>query len=120
MLSAPTIADEAVEVNAEQEAFIASAERGKAQFETICAHCHNTTYEESRIGAPGLMGVLERHSEVWLNQWLKSPEDFAQIDVAARDLIDGNTFGLAMPTLPAMQDEKSRLDIIEYLKTLKE
>jgi len=120
IISAPAFADEATETEGLPETFAASAERGKAQFQAICAHCHTTTYEESRIGAPGLKGVLERHSETWLNQWLKSPEEFAQKDVAARDLIDANTFGLAMPTLPAMQDEHNRLDIIEYLKTLKE
>jgi len=92
---------------------------GQKLFESICAHCHNITYEESRIGAPGLQDVLERHDEAWLNQWIKSPETFAQNDVTARDLIDSNRFGLAMPTLPAMQNEESRQAVIEYLKTLK-
>ena len=92
---------------------------GKKLFESICAHCHNITYDESRIGAPGLQGVLERHDEAWLNQWIKSPETFAQNDVAARDLIDSNRFGLAMPTFPAMQNEDNRQAVIEYLKTLK-
>ena len=96
-----------------------SATMGQKLFESICAHCHQTTYDESRIGAPGLRGVLDRHDEAWLNNWIKGPETFAQSDVAARDLIDGNRFGLAMPTIPAMQSEENRKAVIEYLKTLK-
>jgi len=95
------------------------AKRGAETFKTICAHCHTTTYDDSRIGAPGLRGVLERHDEAWLNHWIKEPETFAKTDVAAKDLISSNKFGLAMPTLPAMQDEQNRADIIEFLKTLK-
>jgi len=105
---------ETTENNTEQQ-----IQAGQKLFESICAHCHNITYEESRIGAPGLQGVLERHDEAWLNQWVKSPETFAQTDVAARDLIDSNRFGLAMPTFPAMQNEGNRQAVIEYLKTLK-
>jgi len=94
-------------------------ETGKKLFNNSCKHCHAITYEDSVIGAPGLRSVLERHDEAWLNEWLKSPETFAQNDVVARDLIDANPFGLAMPTLPIMQDEANRKAIIEYLKTLK-
>jgi len=97
---------------------IPSAMRGKVTFDTICSHCHNASYEESRIGAPGLRGVLERHDVAWLNHWIKGPEAFAKINEAAQDLISSNKFGLAMPTIPAMQDEHKRADIIEYLKTL--
>jgi len=96
-----------------------SAKEGQKLFESICAHCHHTTYDESRIGAPGLRGVLERHDEAWLNNWIKGPEAFAQKDETARALIDGNRFGLAMPTIPAMQNEENRKAVIEYLKTLK-
>jgi len=98
---------------------IASEINGKAHFDTICSHCHNITYDESRIGAPGLKGVLERHDEEWLNHWIKSPESFAKVDGKAKDLISSNKFGLAMPTIPAMQDDQARADIIAYLKTLK-
>jgi len=113
----PAFADEAQsDISVET---ITAIEKGKGLFNSICIHCHKTTYEESAIGAPGLQGVLERHDEIWLNKWIKGPEFFAKTDVAARDLIDGNRFGLAMPTLAAMQDESNRLAIIEYLKTLK-
>jgi len=103
----------------EPKPFVASAERGKITFDNICSHCHNATYEESRIGAPGLRGVLERHDVNWLNHWIKSPETFAKTDEAAKVLIESNPFGLAMPTLPTMQDDHNRADIIEFLKTLK-
>ena len=101
------------------ESFAASVARGKITFDTVCSHCHKATYEESRIGAPGLRGVLERHDVNWLNSWIKSPETFAETDETAKALIESNAFGLAMPTLPTMQDEHNRADIIEFLKTLK-
>ncbi len=109
----------AEEPPATQGSFKASAERGKMIFDTVCSHCHNTTYEESRIGAPGLRGVLERHDVNWLNHWIKSPEIFAKKDETAQALIGSNPFGLTMPTLPIVQDDRNRADIIEYLKTLK-
>jgi len=102
------------------ESVVGDASRGAATFKTICAHCHTTTYDDSRIGAPGLQGVLERHDEAWLDQWIKAPEAFAKINPTAKDLIESNKFGLKMPTLPAMQDDQKRADIIAYLKTLKE
>lgn len=104
---------------ANSKPFVASATRGKVTFDTVCTHCHSATYETSRIGAPGLRGVLERHDVNWLNHWIKSPEAFAETDETAKALIESNPFGLAMPTLPTMQDEHNRADIIEYLKTLK-
>jgi len=103
----------------ETEAFVASPERGKAIFSSLCSHCHQTNYDESSIGAPGLQSVLERYDETWLSDWLKGPEAFAKVNVAAKDLISSNKFGLAMPTLPAMQDDEKRADTIAYLKTLK-
>lgn len=99
-------------------ALAGDAAKGKELFQSICAHCHLTTYDDSRIGAPGLQGVLDRHDEAWLNEWIKSPESFAKTNEIASDLISSNKFGLAMPTLPAMQDDAKRADIIEFLKTL--
>jgi len=93
--------------------------RGAKSFQTICAHCHNITYDESRVGAPGLKGVLERHDEKWLHQWLKGPEAFAKVDETAAALIESNKYKIKMPTFPQMQDVKNRADIIAYLKTLK-
>lgn len=101
------------------EEFTPDAARGSKVFRTICAHCHTTSYDESRVGAPGLKGVLERHDEAWLDQWLKSPEAFAKVDDTAADLLGSNRYRLKMPTLPEMQDEKKRADMITYLKTLK-
>jgi cytochrome c2 len=101
------------------EEFTPDAAQGGKVFETICIHCHTVTYDESRVGAPGLKGVLERHDEKWLDQWLKSPEAFAKVDESAADLLGSNRYGLKMPTLPEMRDEKKRADVIAYLKTLK-
>lgn len=97
----------------------AQVKAGELLFNGLCKHCHTITYDESVIGARGLQSVLERYDEAWLNQWIKNPESFAKTNVAARDLIDSNAFGLAMPTLPMMQDDANRAAIIEYLKTLK-
>jgi len=101
------------------EEFTPDASRGAKVFQTICAHCHTTTYDDSSVGAPGLKGVLERHDAKWLDQWLKSPEGFAKTDETAADLLKSNKYGLKMPTLPEMQDSKRRADMIAYLKTLK-
>ncbi len=108
-LSAPLVAEESKP----------DAMRGAKLFGDICAHCHLTSYEESKVAAPGLKGVLERHDVKWLNQWIKSPEAFAKKDETAGALLGSNKYGLKMPTLPEMQDDKNRADVIEYLKTLK-
>ena len=110
--SAPLMAEEA-------EGSQPNAVRGAATFEAICAHCHLISYDESRVGAPGLKGVLERHNEKWLHQWLKGPESFAKVDETAKALIGSNKYGMKMPTFPEMQDDQRRADVIAYLKTLK-
>ncbi len=96
-----------------------SLERGKEIFTNLCAYCHKTTYEDSMVAGTGLQGLLERRDEAWLDKWLKNPSDFARTNVMARDLIDSNPYGLAMPALPAMQDDAKRKAVIEHLKTLK-
>lgn len=95
------------------------AANGAKIFESFCAHCHQVTDKESRTGAPGLADVLSRHDEAWINQWIKSPETLVLTDHKALELSKSNRFGLVMPTLPAMQEEKNRQDVIAYMKTLK-
>lgn len=122
LLSAPALAEEEIvttEVIEVVEAPYADAKHGKEIFDSICVHCHRTDYDASVVGAPGLRGVLERHSAEWINSWISSPEAFAKIDSDAKDLIGSNPYGLKMPTIPEMQVEQNRKDIIEYLKTLK-
>lgn len=102
-----------------EEGYKPDVARGAKTFESICAHCHLSTYEESRVGAPGLKGVLDRHDAKWIDQWLSGPEAFAKVDETARALIDSNKYGVKMPTFPEMQDSKNRADVIEFLKTLK-
>ncbi|MBL1352188.1 MAG: cytochrome c [Zetaproteobacteria bacterium] len=103
----------------ESPSFQASAERGKATFDAVCVHCHHLTHEISAVGCPGLEGVLTRHNAEWIDAWLTSPESFAKTNVKAKTVVDANPYGLVMPTLPEMVKEHDRLDIIEFLKTLK-
>jgi len=91
---------------------------GEKIFKAYCAHCHNSSDKESRVGAPGLKDVLSRHDEAWINQWIKSPETLVKTDHKALQISKSNRFGLTMPTLPAMQEEQNRRDVIAYLKTL--
>lgn len=104
---------------APSETVVIDAEHGRQIFESICIHCHRIDSQESTVGAPGLQGVTTRRTEAWLHQWLQGPEAFAKTDVAAQKLIRSNKFGLIMPTIPEMQSEQNRNDIIAYLKTLK-
>ena len=113
LISTPSLAEEPA------EAFQASAQRGQKTFETVCAHCHYATHQVSAVGCPGLKDVLTRHDATWLNHWLTSPEAFSKKDIKAKAVVDANPYGLVMPTLPEMQQENDRLDIIEFLKTLK-
>lgn len=105
---------------AEESGFSPDAARGARIFDSICSHCHLITHEMSKVGAPGLKGVLGRRDVKWLNQWIRSPEAFAKTDEAASKLIASNKYGVKMPTFPEMQDDHNRADIIEYLKTLKD
>jgi len=91
---------------------------GKAIFDSVCIHCHRTDYESSSVGAPGLKGVFERHDADWIHTWISGPEAFSKTNSDAKDLIGSNPYGLIMPTLPEMQIEKNRKDIMEYLKSL--
>jgi len=112
-ITGPAWADEAT------DAFEPSATRGQKTFEAVCSHCHHLTNQVSVVGCPGLKDVLSRHDVTWLDTWLKSPEVFAKVDIKAKEVVDANPYGLVMPTLPEMRNEKDRLDIIEFLKTLK-
>jgi len=118
LLIAPaTFADEVTEEQA--PAFQASSERGKVIFDSVCIHCHHLTHEVSAVGCPGLQAVLTRHNAAWLDAWLTSPETFSKTDIKAKAVVASNPYGLVMPTLPEMTHEHDRLDIIEFLKTLK-
>ncbi len=98
---------------------VPDARHGEQIFKTICSHCHHADHSTSTVGAPGLMDVLDRHDEAWINEWVQGPEAFSRKDETAQALVASNPFGLIMPTLPEMQDENNRLDIIAFLKTLK-
>jgi len=109
----------AAPLHAEEGTAPADAMHGEAIFKNICSHCHHTNFDESAVGAPGLMDVLDRHSEEWIFTWLHGPGEFAKKDETAKALVESNPFGLTMPTLPEMQDAQNRRDVIAFLKTLK-
>jgi cytochrome c2 len=122
LLSTPALAEEeavAPETIEVVETLQADVGRGKKIFESICIHCHNITNKISAVGCPGLKDVLTRHDEAWINQWLQGPEIFSKKDEKAKAVVAANPYGLIMPTIPEMQIEQDRKDIIEYLKTLK-
>ncbi len=99
-------------------ALAADAAHGREIFEAVCSHCHTTTYDD-KFG-PGLLDIMDRVDEAWLDRWLKNPQ--AMIDAGdehAVALRKSNEWGLTMPTIPAMQDAASRADVIAWLKTLR-
>jgi len=121
-LSAPALAEEesiAPETVEVVEVSQPDVKHGQKIFESICIHCHNITNKISAVGCPGLKDVLTRHDEAWINQWLQEPEIFSKKDEKAKAVVAANPYGLIMPTIPEMQIEQDRKDIIEYLKTLK-
>jgi len=103
----------------ENTSTVPDAGHGKQIFKTICSHCHHTDHSTSAVGAPGLMDVLERHDEAWIDQWIHDPEGFSKKDETAKALVESNPFGLIMPTLPETKSAENRRDIIAFLKTLK-
>jgi len=100
------------------EASIGDKKRGKVIYDNLCAYCHKLNGAKSLVGAFGLQDIGSRRSDAWLNSWLKAPGEFAKKNVDAKELIDDENAILVMPTLPDMQDEQKRLDVIEYIKTL--
>jgi len=92
--------------------------KGKAIFDRLCFHCHKPSYDEKF--APGLAGVTERRDEEWLNTFLQNPSQMIKHDEYAQNLKASNAYNLTMPTLPEMQSQQNREDIIAYLATLGE
>jgi len=91
--------------------------KGKAIFDRLCFHCHKPSYDEKF--APGLAGITERRDTKWLHSFLQNPSKMIKHDEYAKNLKVSNAYNLTMPTLPEMQDEQTREDIIAYLDTLK-
>ncbi|MDQ6961438.1 MAG: cytochrome c [Mariprofundaceae bacterium] len=105
-------------LHADDGAFVGDAMRGKVIFENTCAYCHKLGEEKSTVGATSLNGVGQRRSDTWLDNWVKSPSDFAKVNVEAKRMTIGDDVIIIMPTLPQMQDDHKRLDVITYIKTL--
>ena len=92
----------------------ADVEAGKKLYSQICFYCHKNTYDD-KFG-PGLAGILDRRDEAWLHEFLKNPSEMARKDEDAKGMSEG--YAVSMPTLPEMQDEQKRADIIAYMATL--
>ncbi|MDX8410667.1 MAG: cytochrome c [Mariprofundaceae bacterium] len=103
---------------AAKEKAAASAERGKDIYDNLCIHCHRTDSQLSKVGASGLAGVANRRDAAWLVQWLKNPAGFSKQDEVAKAVTNSYPYNMPMPALPLMQQDESRADVIEYLKTL--
>ncbi len=92
--------------------------KGKAIFDRLCFHCHKPSYDDKF--APGLAGITERRDTKWLHSFLQNPSKMIEHDEYAKNLKASNPYNLTMPTLPEMQNEQNREDIIAYLDTLGE
>gem|GEM_PF-4072576 len=108
VVSVSSFAEEAVDTR-----IAGDANAGKIIFEHTCFYCH-TSNEESKFG-PSLKGVSKRRSVAWLDEWLKNPRDMIKHDADAKVVRGNNKYNMTMPTLPDMQDEKKRADVIAYL-----
>jgi len=91
-------------------------EAGKTIFEQSCRYCHKSDYDE-KFG-PGLAGIMERRDAAWVDKFLQNPAEMIKTDEYAQTLHESNDYGLTMPRLPEMQEQKNRQAVIEYMKTL--
>ena len=89
---------------------------GEQIFKERCSMCHKLT--EQQLVGPGLMGVMERRNEKWVDKWLSDPAGLIKSgDKTAVEL--KKHFFRTMPTIQDMQDPLNRKKIIEFLKTVK-
>lgn len=89
------------------------AGEGHRIYVKVCSGCHKLTDQTSK--GPGFQGVTGRHSEAWIDKWLKDPK--AVIESGDPDAVKlKEKFRITMPTLKAMADENARREIIKFLK----
>jgi mono/diheme cytochrome c family protein len=86
------------------------AVKGKLAFESKCFACHSIAGGD-KLG-PDLFGVTKRRDQVWLTNWLKSPEKMLQSDAAAKEML--TKYKLPMPNQNLTDDE-----IRQYLQYFK-
>lgn len=98
------------------QAWAADVAAGKVIFDSVCAYCHRTDYDD-KFG-PGLAGIKDRVSDEWLNAFLQDPEAMVKTDEHAKALREANTWGMTMPKIPEMQKDDARANVIAYIKTL--
>ena len=86
---------------------------GERLYVKLCSGCHKLTDQTSK--GPGFQGVTGRHTEAWIEKWLQNPK--AVIESGDPDAIKlKEKFRITMPTIKPMADEKTRREIIDFLK----
>ncbi len=89
----------------------AMAERGKNQFEMICAACHQM---QDRLVGPPLGRVLERRSPTFVLNIVMNPEEMVRTHPAGQEMM--REYLMVMPFQNVTQDEARA--ILEYLRTV--
>ena len=84
----------------------ADAEKGKQQFQTTCAVCHNPDSDQKKMG-PGLKGLFKRDK-------LANGKKPTEANIRAKIDEGGN----GMPQYKDMLSDQEKNDIVAYLKTL--
>ena len=93
--------------------YAGNPENGKKLFMKKCKSCHRLT-EGTKVG-PSLLGVTQRRSDEWLDEWLKDPKGMIEAgDPIAVELL--KKYKKRMPKLKIMRDKKNRDDVISFLK----
>lgn len=91
---------------------------GKSLFLKTCVYCHKTD-GKPKFG-PSLVGVTKRRDMQWLHAFLQNPKKMIEQDKHAKALKIRNRYNLVMPSLPDMQNQQKRLDVIAFMDTLEE
>ena len=88
------------------------AAKGKTLFENNCASCH--AMDEVVVG-PALRGVEKRHSQVWLQKWIKNSQALIGTGDKEAVAVYEQYSKQAMPSFTFSDDEIN--SILEYIKT---
>jgi nitrite reductase (NO-forming) len=88
----------------------AQAVAGKLAFESKCLACHSIGGGD-KLG-PDLLGTTQRHDDLWLARWLKSPEEMLKTDAKAKAMLE--KWKIAMPN-QGLSDE----EVKQYLAYFK-
>lgn len=99
--------------SAEEESAGNGTAEGEKTYQKFCRGCHKLTDQVSK--GPGFQGVTSRHSDSWLDKWIQNPKAVIESgDPDAKKLKE--KFNITMPTIKALADEKTRREVIDFLK----